>query len=1759
MKKKSTLLLAVFLFVFAVSVVYLADCPALAAVPELSQKGAVIEAESMTYSSNMTKAFSTSASGWYNLKVNNGLSDINTPPASTTSGDIEYEFKATEDCLYIIWVRAYASGASSDSCYVAIDNYTPYVSQAITTHGEYMWKRLEVSIEAKAGETYKFKFHRREGSLQVDQFIITGIIGYEPSGNSKVSSLPDTNDIALPDIYNDPAYNPPADEHPRVYFTDDDIAELIVNLNHSSNAPFKEIFDSYVEETNVDIGAEYNLTALDKIECKAYYYALYKDETVGRQAIDLALQTMTDWPFLSYGELNTRLNGMLISTWSEVYDWCYDLLTESEKQQFIKRSMTSASVMENGWPPSKQEAITGHGAEAQLLRVIMSFAIAVYDERPDIWQYVGGRFYDEFVPPRLFFYKAGMHIQGTSYGVYRNIWDLHAYKLITGMGVPEPYPAEEVAGMDASRLIYLRRPDGNLTLDGDTPSLYTVPMTYGYAAQAAVLLASSVGNDPYLKDEYVRATFTADKDGLTRKRGEGDESTIVNHLMFSDPDLERQSIANLPLSKYFGSPMGVMAARTGWGDGVQSNAVVAEMKIGEYYVGGHQMPAAGHFSIYYKGPLTNQGGVYDIFNSPAFNHYNHKTTASNCILVYDPNEPAENFMWGENDGGQKLDPVSLNAANGGTWTPDEEYHRAEVQGHEIDPADPIAPDYTYLKGDIAKYYSDKITDYKRSMMFLNLKDSAVPAAMVVFDKLSVKDPSFKKTWVLHGQTSPVIDGARTVWGSSPYVNSLGERYTGKMVHDIVLPDQSKLTKTVVGGEEEGWNIINGVNVPGNTQNGKDREENTYRLELSPTENNSTELFLNVIQVTDESNEAYLNVTKVENDKFVGVQLADRVVLFAKSGNRESSGIEFTTTGTGTLKYTVCDVQSGTYSVTAAGQTLTAVVTEEGGVLSFEAPAGSVSAVRTSSQVPETEVQPVELGDKVSYYVKVNNQLVNMPVDAELADGTLMFPVKNLAVKMGLNENTEFERTIYSHASQKIEVQITPSSNIIIVDGKEVAMQKPAYVKDGYLMVDIKTFAEAFNFVYHWDDWSETAYLVSNPKPAKEELVYTVNTPVITNQISSMTIEENADRPGTYSVYHLGSNPAMYTAFALVGDPVQLDFKGTDAKYPFSRKTIVRYSAEIESFVDSTVFYLYTDFSDGNTAWRNAETQKPAKNQKIKLDVVVDLSNLYVRYYIDNVLIKAMPFTAATDITSLSLNGIRVQLGDANTTTSGTKLFEVSNIKQYIYSYGTELATVQGHLASEPTVTSLTPVAQDSSRWTISSAGNGVWNVTAKRTGYTNGGFYIPFDVNMTDGVTSGFYRVSATITPKTSLYDTSNAVFNALYTVDGTNAWQYYFNSNIHSGRPNYLTKYAPVKFDMFVDKSNNMVYYYLNGRQVASNTYNAQAQGSEVILKNMGIYVVAYGIEAGDLAFQMSNVKKYTYSALATRQSVINDILSETQGVSKASLTYTKRSDHVTFTTTAGEGLKVVSADGNATFNFWMNLPESINFASSDYKYLVLQNTLKHNVPASSLELVTQLGKDATDTRVGGSNIAMHQGVEYDLKIIVDIGDKTAYSYVDNCLVNTIDLSGFTELRRMLIYLDERTGDGISAGEVDMTLFDYNAVYYPLDYTGGIDDVIALEIGTDIEDFYVKRAYYKYNNGSQRYDAYFNTSINIPEDYSVYLVSYTVDVNGTETLINSTQLSGGKDFSVQLPREFDRVRIFVWDNQISPISKSFDLAQFAN
>nr|WP_158606769.1 heparin/heparin-sulfate lyase HepB [Paenibacillus ginsengarvi] len=697
----------------------------------------------------------------------------------------------------------------------------------------------------------------------------------------------------------------PPPEHPRLFLRKQHIPALVRNMQRMELKTAWERIEQFsrfdIEEADADTcpGDVY------VIEANALLYVLKGDLAAGAKAKQLALNAITK-PFNPNYQDISREIGRLMLAGAIVYDWCYELVDAAEKQFFIRHFKRLAGLLECGYPPVKEGAFVGHSCEWMIQRDMLGTGIAIYDEDPEMYDLAAGRFFSQMVPARNFFYPSGWHHQGDGYGGVRFQGELFPTWMFDRMGFGNVYdPSQREVGY---QWIYTRRPDGKLLRDGDT----TPPMpkqTKYTRLHFLYLMLGSYYKDPY----FIRQHH--------RDEGKYQDKDVLFAFLFGDPDCEARPLDELPLTRYFGEPTGVMVARTGWDEGIGAGTVVAEMKVGMYQYNNHQHLDAGAFQLYYKGNLAIDSGSYKgssgKYHSPHNKYYFKRTIAHNTVLVYDPGELERSpyikdggLVWPNvNDGGQRWPnegrpPLTLDDLL------NQDFKRADVLAHQFGP-DTYKPDYSYIKGDITAAYSDKMKRFERSFLFLNFKNAAHPATLIVFDRVVSANADFRKYWLLHSIEEPHIEGGRTI------VSRCEDGYNGQLVNDTLLPEPDNRHIAKVGGPgKEYW--VFGTNYANDYPGTKEQGE--WRIELSPKSSSELDFFLNVMQVKDIDGPAPLPTEKLESPALIGTFVGDWIVLFAKSGLRQPGEIELPDIppGPGDEKreysFLVADLEAGSWAV-----------------------------------------------------------------------------------------------------------------------------------------------------------------------------------------------------------------------------------------------------------------------------------------------------------------------------------------------------------------------------------------------------------------------------------------------------------------------------------------------------------------------------------------------------------------------------------------------------------------------------------------------------------------------------------------------------------------------------------------------------------------------------------------------------------------------------------------------------------------------------
>ncbi|WP_218033950.1 heparin/heparin-sulfate lyase HepB [Paenibacillus koleovorans] len=747
----------------------------------------------------------------------------------------------------------------------------------------------------------------------------------------------------------------PPEEHPRLLIRGSDIPELrqkvtdpdmqaawgrIVYRSQSSQDGSLPPINPNVYSTN------FNSALLESIEAKALMYLLQEDEELGKDAIAMVGNYLDTVNFSANYDayFKSKYAGQAMTSAAIVYDWCYALLSEEEKATLIDRIISLTRYFEFGYPPAFRSYVSGHDNEANTFIDLLSFGVAVFDEKDDVYLDIADSLINDFLPVRDFILASEMYYQGDSYSQPKLSYELMMNLIFSGMGADPLLRPEE--GKAPYAYLYSRRPDGQLLRDGDSYMSSTQARGSYWYYPDLFLYSAGQYQDPYLMDEYLRQYAIA--------------PSVVNPIrafLFHDPTLPASPLSELPLTKYFGSPYGSMIARTGWGDEVGTSDVIAEMKIKEYQFNNHSHLDSGAFQIYYKGSLAIDSGIYNgvgsAYGSSHDINYHKRTIAHNAMLIYDPEEDFD--FYGNpisNDGGQQWINGSAVAKN--VYELQNDYKVAEVLAHATG-ADEWSPDFSYLKGDLAAAYSGKAESYTRSFMFLNLKDSRHPAAMIVYDKVKATNPDNTKYWLLHSTEEPVVDGNTTTITKSGHGNN------GKLVNTALLPVLEEATTEVIGGEGHEFDVF-GTNYPAvPTNNNTSDEPGAWRIQISPNTHQADDTFLNVIQVMDNTNGPEPLVPAIiESTDLVGAKIADRVVLFGKGDTKLSGSVTFQVYGEEDhLSYVVTDLAAGFWTIERNGQTaLTQVeVTSEGSVLQFEGPPAEYVLTRSAERTLPADQKP----------------------------------------------------------------------------------------------------------------------------------------------------------------------------------------------------------------------------------------------------------------------------------------------------------------------------------------------------------------------------------------------------------------------------------------------------------------------------------------------------------------------------------------------------------------------------------------------------------------------------------------------------------------------------------------------------------------------------------------------------------------------------------------------------------------------------------
>jgi len=836
-------------------------------------------------------------------------------PEQITSDDMYADIYVNEnetDIMCNIWMRCYTNSIETASVYQDLNTGT-YFAKFFSSKTDKTYRWTKSTVYLGAGMNH-IAFRYRCPSV-FDKFIITSNLSYIPEG---LGTLPDNvsedeYENEWKNLWQEPEIKPTAG-HPRLYVTADSLDKLREKLTSDDTSWRYDKFRSYSKEKlnctlDTTLSNNHNSLLLVKIMSRALCWVLgdETDKTHAQQTIDYmkeylrTVRTPDDT-----GDI-TRVRGDIMVAASIVYDWCYSELTDEDKIYFINQFKKIAASKEIGWPPVNLSSVASHGGEQEIFRDLLSAGVAIYDEYPLMYNLAAGRLFEEMLPARMWLRQAGRFDIGNDYAECRFYSEVWADAIFQAMGYDSIYG--DIKGKNLRWLIYSRLPYGSMMPSGDMYTLTrTNPDYYDPNYLLTMSIAADLYNDPVLKQEMHRRL----------NMGYYGEDIQFFYSIFNNPDAKPTVWDSLPLSNVTKYPVSGAVARTSWQEGYGAKTAVGFMNMHEIFVGDHQNVYTGDFQLYYKGLLAMNTGTYNA--STQHNEgYKRRAIAGNTMLCYDPDE---SFVasWSNvtvpNDGGQRLPYLKEDGSSKSAYVM--KFADYQVNSEGVSENDDLTvarnvntytgpnrqtPAFTYVGGELTNAYSDKVNFYRRDMVFMDLFNDDIPAAFVVYDRMESSDASFKKTWLLHSQEKPVTTD------NSITVKRTEGQFNGKLYNKVLLPENPLIT--TVGGDNNEMFNVGGITL---TPKANTVEGGKYRIELSPSVQNKEDVFLNAMYMTDADSDYSLDMTKFETDKFIGVKLADRLVLFNKTDNSVKDFALDLSSFSGTTYVLITGLSEGNYKI-----------------------------------------------------------------------------------------------------------------------------------------------------------------------------------------------------------------------------------------------------------------------------------------------------------------------------------------------------------------------------------------------------------------------------------------------------------------------------------------------------------------------------------------------------------------------------------------------------------------------------------------------------------------------------------------------------------------------------------------------------------------------------------------------------------------------------------------------------------------------------
>ncbi len=1009
--------------------------------------------------------------------------------------------------------------------------------------------------------------------------------------------------------------------HPYVYLNSEYI-ESLFDESGNIKPEFEKSYNQFVKIANESLGSQPTDGILDssisnKLAIRAMMHVLDSDtyglshakETVAYTLnyIKNAKTAYTDniSMYKDYGSNAIQIGAL-------VYDWCYDVMTEEQKNLLPQYTMALYDIKDaNGLyiQPCRASNVDDWSeiagtAVGQPIVYNSIAATAFYD-------FNASEFYNVIMPKiqgnmaeavKMYGIKGALTDGSISYT--REYYTYYIQTLFKRLGATDDeleslYGNQQPIGY---KMLYARTPYGALIKQGDDFYQHNYVMnTYTKGAETTIFgqLAALYGNQ-YFKHQYLKQN-----------------STINDYLEFICTSGTEQSKLpdDLPLAYKTSDPRSEILARTSWQDGITSKTVTAYMNMNERRTGDHDHADIGNFQLYYKGPLTMPAGIYS-GGDWGGNHWAGfyvRTSAANCVTVTNPSDKfifAGNTPIFENDGGQRFVVADAGTPkeNWTTYTKLSEHQseisrRAQTESTFIGPQEKT-PAFSYIKGDITKAYSDITLDsYKRSMVFMDTFNDTYPGALVVFDRVVSDNASYKKKWLLQSVSDPQISG------NTITITNTKDGANGKLVNTTLLPENPTISK--VGGIDK--YVINSTEYPAPQSTASEAYRSGFRAEVSPKSENTEDIFLNVMYVTDADGGApALPAYKETATGFVGITLLDRTVMFSSNGSVVNTAFDLTVRNNnngGQMTVLLTDINAGKWHIFGEDTNLILESKASENTLTFKVDAGiytispADSSYSLSQQLWQDETKEAH-GD---FAVKYNNGYIYQPDEAKMIDN-VPYISADTAKGLGFNVSVSGNTVTMSKGNNTVVTKV--DANNYTLNGMTIGMtnspkliNNTVYISPG----DMRSALSIGNIEYN--KYSKTLSMADGSKIDYDGYLYpqTVDgidaAPKLCDGFTTETVTFSKEYPYHYSpiTYYFGENGKHINKIQISCDYGSGNFKayisqdGTEyslLKDKFVQDKPGQYSLEVKDIARYIRFVPVGDVSLSEVAvYGNVPTQK----------------------------------------------------------------------------------------------------------------------------------------------------------------------------------------------------------------------------------------------------------------------------------------------------------------------------------------------------------------------------------------------------------------------------------------------------------------------------------------------------------------------------------------------------------------------------------------